>query len=301
MGSAGQGLSPTTELEDVVAKKKAEILVHPSAAVLPMLEDEALAELAEDIRINGLRHPIVLLPDGTLLDGRNRLAACELIGVTPETVVYDGDDPGGFVLSENVHRRHLTRGQQAMAVALVLQSIQKIQRGAAAKAAQESGVPKQRVSHALTVIDHAPEMVDAVMSGAMGLNGAYDTAQERKAAIDASEKAVLVEARRLDVLRRSDQALADQVEEERLSLTEAEAVWRGRKQAAEEMANARREAERQTDVSVCSSLYRIAEWEPDTVQDFVEAHDDKNWPMSVDHLKRAAVTLQLMINGWDAR
>ena len=43
----------------------------------------ALAELTADILEHGLREPIVLHPDGRVLDGRNRLRACQEAGVGP--------------------------------------------------------------------------------------------------------------------------------------------------------------------------------------------------------------------------
>jgi hypothetical protein len=49
----------------------------------------------------------VLTPDGLLLDGRNRLAACEQLGIEPETTTYDGD-PEAYVVSLNILRRHLS-------------------------------------------------------------------------------------------------------------------------------------------------------------------------------------------------
>jgi 16S rRNA G966 N2-methylase RsmD len=76
-----------------------------------MLDQEALQHLATDINERGLLNPITLLPDGTLLDGRNRLAACTLADTAPTFTTYDGDDPIGFVVSVNVRRRHLTEGQ----------------------------------------------------------------------------------------------------------------------------------------------------------------------------------------------
>jgi hypothetical protein len=45
------------------------------------------------------------LYEGQILDGRNRARACEALGIEPETRVYAGDDPVGFVISRNLHRR----------------------------------------------------------------------------------------------------------------------------------------------------------------------------------------------------
>jgi hypothetical protein len=55
---------------------------HEAANVLPILEGDELNDLAEDIRKYGLQNPVVLL-DGKVLDGRNRLLACKLADVEP--------------------------------------------------------------------------------------------------------------------------------------------------------------------------------------------------------------------------
>ena len=49
-----------------------------------------------------------------VLDGRNRLRACKAAGIEPDFLKFDGDDPLGFVLSMNLHRRHLTPSQCSM-------------------------------------------------------------------------------------------------------------------------------------------------------------------------------------------
>jgi 16S rRNA G966 N2-methylase RsmD len=91
---------------------------HPAADLFPMLDGDELQSLADDIAVNGLMEPLTLYDDPdlgvTLLDGRNRLAACRLAVVEPATKYYDGPDPVRFVVSENIHRRHLTTGQRAM-------------------------------------------------------------------------------------------------------------------------------------------------------------------------------------------
>lgn len=92
--------------------------LHPLCTLFPRLGDEEAARLAEDIKANGLREPITLC-GGMILDGGNRYAACLTAGVEPQFVEFDGPSIAAFVLSENLHRRHLTPGQQAAIVASI--------------------------------------------------------------------------------------------------------------------------------------------------------------------------------------
>jgi len=91
--------------------------LHPACAAFPAVPDSDLHALAADIKQNGLLEPITLTRDGLLLDGRCRWDACVLAVVEPRTVVYDGGDPVGFVMSKNKHRRHLDKSQMAMVTA----------------------------------------------------------------------------------------------------------------------------------------------------------------------------------------
>lgn len=192
--------------------------VHPVAGLFPMLADDELAELADDIKARGLLHPIVLDADGRVLDGRNRLAACELAGVEPVFVTYDGDDPDGYALAVNIARRHLTKGQQAMIAARALLVSNSTQESAA----NSVGVIRSRVAQAVTVRDHAPDMVDAVIAGATGLDEAYRIARERKTAADSTEA-------QLARLRAEDPELAAKVVEGELTLAGA---WAERRERA---------------------------------------------------------------------
>ena len=75
---------------------------HPACLLFPQLGKAELQELADDIKANGLRNPIVLYK-GQILDGRNRSCACEIAGVEPRFVEWDGTgSPVEWVISENL-------------------------------------------------------------------------------------------------------------------------------------------------------------------------------------------------------
>jgi len=81
--------------------------------IFPKMEDREFAELKEDIRTNGLHEPI-WIHKGKIIDGRHRYLACLEVGVTP--VFREWDEKGDltdFVLSCNLHRRHLTVSQRS--------------------------------------------------------------------------------------------------------------------------------------------------------------------------------------------
>jgi ParB-like chromosome segregation protein Spo0J len=86
--------------------------VHPAAELFPMMSEEELRALAEDIRVNGLQQPVVMF-GAQLLDGRNRWRACEIAGVEVRVKDWSGKDAVAFVRSLNLHRRHLTPAQRA--------------------------------------------------------------------------------------------------------------------------------------------------------------------------------------------
>jgi len=160
--------------------------VHPYAAAFPMLPDADLDALAADIKANGLAHPLVLTPDGALLDGRNRLAACERCGVKPDFVVYEGD-PIAYVITLNMQRRDLTQGQKAH---LLIAGFSKLENPTQGDLAAVSGVTEARIAEAAIVARFAPEASRAVIEKRMSHVAAYDFARGQKKA-DEDSKAQL--------------------------------------------------------------------------------------------------------------
>jgi ParB-like chromosome segregation protein Spo0J len=92
--------------------------VHPVAAMFPIIEEgtPAWVELLGSIQQLGQLEPIVV--DGkVLIDGRNRLRACQKLGVVPFTVEWSSLDilinQGEWIGAKNLERRHLTDDQRA--------------------------------------------------------------------------------------------------------------------------------------------------------------------------------------------
>jgi hypothetical protein len=92
--------------------------LHPLCTFFPRMSGAEFDALVADIAANGLQNPIVL-HDEMVLDGGNRYRACQVANVEPRFVQFSGDSIGQFVLSANLHRRHLSAGQQATIVSSV--------------------------------------------------------------------------------------------------------------------------------------------------------------------------------------
>ena len=92
---------------------------HDLCLLFPPADEMTIDQMAYDIQTNGLSEPVVLY-QGKILDGRNRYLACKKAGLKPRTVEYTGKDPLSFVISKNLHRRHLTNAQKAMMASRIL-------------------------------------------------------------------------------------------------------------------------------------------------------------------------------------
>ena len=92
--------------------------LHTLCSLFPRMSDFDLACLKLDIQKNGQREPIIL-HDGKIIDGQNRYRACQELRIDQLFREFIGKDVAAYVLSVNLHRRHLTPSQQAVIVASV--------------------------------------------------------------------------------------------------------------------------------------------------------------------------------------
>jgi hypothetical protein len=167
--------------------------VHPVANLFPMMTDEELADLAADIKANGLIQPIVIDYKGLLIDGRNRAKACEIAGIEPAVRMFEGDDPRAFILSMNLKRRHMSAGQQAMAQAMIYPEPEKGGRGKKSKNSTETlGFSAMRLSQARTVLSHSRDVAMEILAGTKFLDKEYATARKRTVSDDVRGKKVSV-------------------------------------------------------------------------------------------------------------
>lgn len=213
---------------------------HPYANQFPMLSDEEIASLAESIAQNGQRNPIVLTTDGEILDGRNRYAACQMAGVEPETVTYEGTDLAEYVIDSNVARRNMTTGARAMSTALVLAADGRREGGRWRRGSVQVGNSesansgwKDRLKEAGIVLDYKPDLAPAVVAGELRLDAAFKAAQAVK---DQAESAAAREAREAEAegkaqefIESRDPELAAKVGGDVVSTyREAVAIWEQR-------------------------------------------------------------------------
>lgn len=157
--------------------------LHPLCTYFPRMSDAEFNSLKDNLLDNGQTHPIYAL-DGMILDGGNRYRAlCEL-GIAPVIIEYTGFNPTQFILSSNLHRRHLTQGQSA---AIVSASQSWVNAQAAGNAqlrdtaqldtatarAKQSGAGHRTQQLADKLVKEAPaELVKEVIDGKKSLNKA---------------------------------------------------------------------------------------------------------------------------------
>lgn len=161
---------------------------HEIANIFPMMGEAEFDQLKADIAINGLLEPVWTY-SGFILDGRNRYVACQDLGVDPRYQEYTGSDPQSFVISKNLHRRHLNETQRM----LVAKKLANMNRGNYSKsanlpitpitqadAAKQLNVSERGIRMVNEVERKAPELMEKMESGEMTANEAVKEARKKE-------------------------------------------------------------------------------------------------------------------------
>lgn len=257
--------------------------IHPYADRWPMSDPDELEALAASIAANGQRFPIVLDPDGRLIDGRNRLAACTLADVAPmftvDDALTDEDAIGAYIWDVNGERRDMSKGQKAMLAAL--------RPGSTRVLSTQTDVTNGYINRARQVIQWCDDDTIAnVCGGLVALNDAYEQAQQIKATEQAEEiaaKKAAAEAKRvaedetarLAELRKVAPEYAALVDSGQMTVTGAQAAYLADTKKEREAEAARREAIRQANVSVTEATFRLhlLAAHPEAVAKWLDAYD----------------------------
>ena len=197
---------------------KPEIEFHEVASIFPMMSGSEYEALKADIAAHGLREPI-WLHEGKIIDGRNRYNACREMNVTPDYRTWNGvGSLVAFVVSLNLHRRHLSESQRGM-VAAKLANIElgenqhnigsanlQTHKVSRAEAAELLNVSERTVNAAAKVKNEgAPELVVAVESGQASVSAAAEVATlpvaEQAEIVAKGEAEILAAAKRIKAER----------------------------------------------------------------------------------------------------
>lgn len=173
---------------------------HEIANLFPMLDGEEYEQFRADIACNGQIEPIWIY-QGKIIDGRNRYRACLDLGIEPHYREWGGNGSlAAFVVSLNIHRRHLSSSQRAVIALDILPALEeeakkrelagkkfdpteKVPEGsgeARQQAASLVGTNPHYVSDAKKLKEQAPELLDRVRSGELSLKDASNKAKHKE-------------------------------------------------------------------------------------------------------------------------
>jgi hypothetical protein len=212
--------------------------VHPAAEVYPLLPKDRMNDLAESIKQHGMHFPIVMTTgadgEALLIDGRNRLAACGIAEVHPtiDWREFEDDDAIRNFIYAASERRDISKGQRAMAAALIFPEGTRYKQGGSN--VRTPDIKKTSLYEARTILKYQPDLQEHVMRGAepMPFSVAYGEAMAAKRVIQAGTERVNQIETHLESIREASEALAEQLESGHIELDEALAQAKEMKRAA---------------------------------------------------------------------
>lgn len=172
---------------------------HEIANIFPMMAGAEYEQLLADIMENGQLDPVVLY-EGKILDGRNRWKACMELGLVINYEQYPGDNPLSYVISKNLHRRHLNETQRGVIGARIANmqlGDNQYKTGSAnlqthvsqSEAARQLNVSPRMIATVKEVERKAPELITHMESGKMTAHEAIKKIKETERNAERAELA----------------------------------------------------------------------------------------------------------------
>ena len=144
----------------------------PAARQMRTLTDEEAAGLLRSISDSGQLTPVLVLEDGSIVDGVHRSAACELLAIEAVTTTVRSEDPDRMAVELNAARRQLTvfeRAQEACGYAA--------RRGVCIEeAARIWSVAERHISRVRRVLAHDDQdLIEELRKGSITVAAAEET------------------------------------------------------------------------------------------------------------------------------
>lgn len=197
-----------------ITKQPDELTIHEAATIFPAMSETEMAELVEDMRTHGQLEPVWITDEDEVVDGRHRMLACEQLDNPVICRVYGGEPETipGFVVSLNLHRRHLSEGQRG-AVATEYANMNVGGMGKQANTSKEVLTSQKEAAKLLNVSvstvqraakvksEGVPELFNALKDGSIKATTAADVStlphDEQREVVARGEKEILARAKEI--------------------------------------------------------------------------------------------------------
>ena len=168
--------------------------VHPVANIFPAMSEGEYAALKADIQANGQREAIWTWR-GQIIDGKHRHRACSELGRDVSAREWDGEEVGlvAFVVSLNLHRRHLNESQRAVVAARLatLPAHRPSDKSAdlptsvsQPEAAVLLNTSERSIRDVKRVERERPDLLPAIEAGTLSLNAAVGEIKKRERVVE---------------------------------------------------------------------------------------------------------------------
>jgi site-specific DNA-methyltransferase (adenine-specific) len=218
-----------TQGNTLTTRKLADLRDHEAAAPVPAMQEAEYADLLADVKVHGVQVPLDILPDGRVLDGRNRRRAAldaGLAEVPVRVLDLNEEEAGAHIIRTAVLRRNLNDDQRAVLLARMQQTLTQVTQTRRAQAAaqarwqdppcsedtsspkhaedgqaregegrtrevlaRQGNVPERKLKSAIQLEKESPDLAAKVLAGEMKLNAAWRTLRRRQKRTELAAKA----------------------------------------------------------------------------------------------------------------